>query len=190
MLCHGLEPAEQIVGNTPALRASLGQVPALQPLEAGDELRPVDPDGALTVLGGDQLAVEQRNPRVCDLAPALLAQLGLQPRPQHPSDDLLGVLADPRRDQPGGNEQVLPIGASPPHQHMAMRIVGIPVVNRQPFQLGSELAFQTRHHFPDEGLQIAQRLAVLGRDDQPEMQPVLRPAGGDRLASMPTSERS
>ena len=65
---------------------------------------------------------------------------------------------------------------------MCMRIVGIPVIYSQPFQLRAQLALQARHHFADKGLEIAQRFAILGGNDQPEMPSVLCPPGRDRLA--------
>ena len=64
---------------------------------------------------------------------------------------------------------------------MGVRVVGVVVVDRQPFQPGSQLGLQPRHHFPDERLQVAQRLAVLGADNHPEVARIARPALGHRL---------
>src|SRR5690606_32427314 len=127
MLLHGLELAEQVAGNPPAIRTAPGEIPAFQALQARDELRPIDIDDALPVRARDQLAVQRRHTHLADLAPAFLSQLRLEAGPQHPGCDLLRMLADTRRDQPGGNEQVLPVCTLPPHQHMAVRV---PVIDR------------------------------------------------------------
>ena len=72
---------------------------------------------------------------------------------------------------------------------MGVRIVGVVVVDRQPFQPGSKLDLQPRHHFPDERLQVAQCLAVLGADDHPEVARIAPPSPGSLPSHPPWNSR-
>src|SRR5260370_23925260 len=64
---------------------------------------------------------------------------------------------------------------------MDMRVVGIPVVDRDPIEPGAEIAFGIRHQLSGEGAQILQFSGVLGRYDEAKMVPVVPAALGEGL---------
>jgi hypothetical protein len=52
---------------------------------------------------------------------------------------------------------------------MDVRIVGVPVVDRQPVEPRPEIPFGIGHQLSGEGSQIGHFASVLRRDDEPEM---------------------
>lgn len=67
------------------------------------------------------------------------------------------------------------------HQDVDMRIVAVPVVDGHPVELRSEVALRVLHHFAGESAEVRHLGGILGRDDEPEMVPVLRAALRERL---------
>ena len=59
---------------------------------------------------------------------------------------------------------------------MAVRMAGVEVVDRDPIELGPEVFLHLLHHLAGETAKIGQPVAVLGRDDEAELMPVLSPA--------------
>ena len=64
---------------------------------------------------------------------------------------------------------------------MDVGIVGVPVIDRHPFQLGAEVALRVRHQFPSEGAKIGHLTRVLGRHREPEVMPVVFAPSDERL---------
>ena len=129
-----------------------------------------------------QLAIERGDPDIVDLAPAVTGDVGLKPGSEDPRDDCLRLLPYAMADDFRRNEQVLPVGPPAPHEDVRVRVVRVPVIDRDPLQLCPHLPLKIRHHLPDHRTQVAQRLAILGADDQAEVPAVVRPAGRDRVA--------
>ena len=50
-----------------------------------------------------------------------------------------------------------------------MRIVGVPMIDRDPIKLGPEVALCLGHEIAREGADVLHRSSVLGRDDEAEM---------------------
>src|SRR5215471_14025459 len=50
-----------------------------------------------------------------------------------------------------------------------MRVTGIVVIHRDPFELGSQVLLHASHKITHEGLQVRHAGAVLGRNDEPEL---------------------
>ena len=49
-------------------------------------------------------------------------------------------------------------------QHMDMRVVGVPVIDRDPVELRAEVALGVGHQLAREGAKVGQLGRVLGRD--------------------------
>ena len=62
-----------------------------------------------------------------------------------------------------------------------MRIVGVPVIDRDPVELGAEIAFGVGHQLAGEGAKVGHLGRVLGRHGEPEMMPVVLAALGEGL---------
>jgi hypothetical protein len=60
-----------------------------------------------------------------------------------------------------------------------MRIVGVPVVHRDPIEPGAEIVLGIGHQLPGEAAQILQFGSVLGRHDEAKMVPVVAAAFGE-----------
>jgi hypothetical protein len=56
---------------------------------------------------------------------------------------------------------------------MNMRIVGVPMIDRDPVQFGPEIPRNIDHQFPREGAEIAEFGGIFWRNDEAEMMPVI-----------------
>src|SRR3546814_4306865 len=63
---------------------------------------------------------------------------------------------------------------------MDVRIVGVPMIDRDPIEIGAEIARHVVHQLAREGAQVRHVTGVLGRDDEAEMVSVLFAARGER----------
>ncbi len=63
---------------------------------------------------------------------------------------------------------------SPDHD-MAVRVAGVEMIDGDPIEPGFEVVLHLAHHVAGEGAQIGKPVAVLGRDDEPELVAVLPP---------------
>ena len=70
-------------------------------------------------------------------------------------------------------DQVLPVVGAAAHQHVDMRIVGIPVFDGDPVECRAEVALGIGHELAGEGAKIGHLDRILGGDGEPEMMPVL-----------------
>ena len=56
---------------------------------------------------------------------------------------------------------------------MDVRIVGVPVIDRDPIKLGAEVAVRIGHQFPSEGAKIGHLACIFWRHGEAEMMPIL-----------------
>jgi hypothetical protein len=56
---------------------------------------------------------------------------------------------------------------------MRVRVAGVEMVDRHPFETGAEVRLHLAHHVTGEVAQVGKAVAVLRRDDQPEGMPVV-----------------
>ena len=54
-----------------------------------------------------------------------------------------------------------------------MRIVGVPVVDRNPVQFGSEISRDVSHQFAGEGAEVAELGGILRRNNKSKMMPIV-----------------
>ena len=110
--------------------------------------------------------------------------LGLDLSLQRSPDLLFRARAELARHQPFGprphsfpdviarNDEVLTVIGAAADDDVDMRVLGVPVVNRHPVQLGPEVALRLRHQVPGQGFEVGQLGRVVRRYDEPEMMPV------------------
>src|SRR3546814_2235740 len=67
-------------------------------------------------------------------------------------------------------------------QDVDVRIVGIPMVDRDPIEASSEIARHVLHQVAGKTAQIVHRTSVFGTDDEAEMVPVAVTARGEGAA--------
>ena len=75
-------------------------------------------------------------------------------------------------DVVAGNDEVLAEFVLAAQHDVAVRIVGVEVVDRHPVEAGVEVAFHLGHQAAHEGLQIVKLGPVLRRDDEAELMAV------------------
>ena len=97
-------------------------------------------------------------------------------------DDLARLRPHPFADIVARDDEVLPVLADAPHYDVDVGIVGVPVLDGPPVQAGAEILFHAGHQLAGETLEVAHLLGILGRDDEPEMMPVVLAAGGELVA--------
>ena len=61
-------------------------------------------------------------------------------RPQFQGDAFSGAVAEAAADIGAADDEILAVIGTSPDQNMHMRIVGIPVIDRDPVESGSEVA--------------------------------------------------
>ena len=74
-----------------------------------------------------------------------------------------------------------PSSAPAADQDVDVRIVGVPVIDGDPIEPGAEIAFDVLHQLSDEAAHVLKFGRILGRDDEPEMVPVIGGALGKGL---------
>ena len=109
------------------------------------------------------------------------ADLLLAARPQFQRDPLRCAAAKTVADVVAADDQVLPVVGAAADEHMDVGIVGVPVIDRHPIELGAEVALRVRHQFPSEGAKVGHLARILGRHREPEMMPVLFAPFGESL---------
>jgi hypothetical protein len=58
------------------------------------------------------------------------------------------------------DDKVLTVIGAAPDEDMDMRIVRVPVIDRDPIEPGAEVPFDIAHQLPCEGLEVAEHGAV------------------------------
>ena len=131
---------------------------------------------AARTVEGDELPVEPGERAGADIQVTRPLEFQGRPRPQDTGYDFLRVFPDRDRQHLAWDDQLLPIGADAPDEDMGVRIVGVPVIHRQPLEAGPDMAFEARHGLADERTELAEIGAILGADDEPEVTLVDMPA--------------
>ena len=110
------------------------------------------------------------------------ADLLLAARAELQGDALGGAIAEAAADVVAADHEVLPVIGLAADQDMDVRIVGVPVIDRDPVEPRAEIALDIGHQLAREGPEVGHLRRVLGRDDEPEMVSViLAPLGEGAL---------
>src|SRR5450631_1561816 len=132
------------------------QVGELPPLLLGDQ-HPVEPGEAIGIYFPLKL--------LCYL------QLGLPA--QFPGNNLAGPFANTVGDIVAGDVEGFAVVGDAAHDDMCVRVSGVVVIDRDPVELGSEVAFHLLHQITGGLARVGQLSTVLGRDDEAELMPVI-----------------
>src|SRR3546814_5648610 len=65
---------------------------------------------------------------------------------------------------------------------MTVRMAGVEMIDGAPLELRAEILFHLAHKPTDERFEVGKLIAVLGRNDHPELMPILTAAFEERLA--------
>src|SRR3546814_20484298 len=65
---------------------------------------------------------------------------------------------------------------------MTVRMAGVEMIDGDPLELRAEILFHLAHKPTDERFEVGKLIAVLGRNDHPELMPILTAAFEERLA--------
>jgi hypothetical protein len=161
----------------------VGQAQALQALQAADQqqalaLQPrfveaFDLHSAILAGLALQGAIQARPPLLLHLALQGLLDLQLGARSQPFGRQLGGAMAKAIGDVVARDDEVFAGVVAPAHDQVGVRVVGVPVIDRHPIQPRAQVGFHAAHQVPRVGAQVFQLGAILGRDDEAEMVPVV-----------------
>src|ERR1700716_1908722 len=115
--------------------------------------------------------------RAVELCPAISLDLGVEvatdievaARSELEGSKMGGAGAHAVADVIPGDYEVAAITCCSAHNDMDVGIVGVPVVDADPIELGAEIALGLRHEVPCECLEIGKLLSIFRRDDEAEM---------------------
>jgi hypothetical protein len=92
---------------------------------------------------------------------------------QFPGNNLAGPFADAMGDIIAGNVEGLAVVGNAPNEDMGVGVAGVVVIDRDPVELGPEVGFHLLHQIAGRLARIGKVHAVLGRDDETELVPVI-----------------
>ena len=128
-------------------RSSLAARPSISRRSSGSSSGAAGPqigDAAAVVGDVAQRAIEAGPALGLDLLLQGGADFLLAARPQLQGDALGGAAAKPPADVVAADDQVLAVIGAAADQDMDVRIVGVPVIDRHPVELGAEIASRRR----------------------------------------------
>ena len=102
-------------------------------------------------------------------------------RPELQGDALGGAVAKSLLDVVAADDQVRAVVGAAAHQDVDVRIVGVPVIDGDPVELGAEIPLDVGHQLAGEGAKIGHLGRILGRHREPEMMPVVLAPLGEGL---------
>jgi hypothetical protein len=105
--------------------------------------------------------------------------LPLAARPQFHGDAFSGAVAEAAADIGAADDEILAVIGASADQDMDMWVVGIPVIDRHPVELRSEVALDIIKQFARERAQVLQFAGVFGRNDKTKVMPVIPAAFGE-----------
>ena len=117
--------------------------------------------------------VEPGQPLLADLVEELLHPLELALGPELQGDQALGAGPDAMADIVARHDQVVALIVAAADDDVGVGVPGVEMIDRHPVELGVEVALHLGEQVADEGLEVGEPGAVLGRDDEAELVRVL-----------------
>ena len=111
-----------------------------------------------------------------DLAAELLLHLQLGLAPELESDKIARPRPDAVGDIVAGDVEDLALIGDAADHDMGVRLARVEMVHRQPIQRRVEVLLHLPHQLARERLEVPERDAILGGNDEPELVAVLQPA--------------
>ena len=139
----------------------------------------IDDAGVLTV--ADELPIKLGPALGPDLPFEITANVEIGPRPEFLRHEIACAVPHPLPDVIAGDHEILAVIGTAAQDDMDMGIVGVPVIHRDPVQRRAKILLHPGHQVAGEGFEIGHVDGVLGRDDEPEMVPIVGAAFGEIL---------
>jgi hypothetical protein len=129
-------------------------------------------------------------PALClDLVLEIASDLRHRSRAELLCDQRAGAVAHAVADIVAADDEVLAGVGFAAHEDMDVRVLSVPVVDRYPIEVGAEIPGGLIHEVSRELPQVGQLARVVGRDDEPEVVPVIFAALGEARAVHPVALR-
>ncbi len=129
----------------------------------------------------DKLPIEPGPALGLDLIVEAAADVEIGARPELLRDEILRPRPHALADVVPRDDEVLPVVGAAAQDDVDVRVVGVPVIDADPVELGAEVFLDLAHEVAREPLEICHLGRVLRRDDEPEMMPVVLAALGEAL---------
>ena len=139
-------------------------------------------DEAAIVLKALQTAVETGPALGADLAAQGLCDFPFGAATEFGCDPFLRAAAHPFADIVAVDDQVLAIVGLAAHQDVDVRVVSVPMIDSDPVEPRAKVMRHVVHQLAGEGAQVFHLGGILGRDDEPEVVPVILAAFGEEFA--------
>ena len=130
-------------------------------------------DDAMAVGIADKLPVELGPVLGIDLAFERPLDVEIRPQAKFLCNQILRAGAHTLLDVVAGDDEVLAVVGDAAHDDVDVRMLGVPVVNRDPIELGAEVLLDLASQLAGETLEVGHLRRVIGRDDEAEVMSVL-----------------
>ena len=120
-----------------------------------------------------QRAIQASPPLLLHLALQGLLDLQLGAWPQPFGRQLGGAMTKTISDVVARDDEVFAGVVAPAHDQVGVRVVGIPVIDRHPFQPRAQVGLHASHQVPRVGAQVFQLGPFLGRNDEAKVVPII-----------------
>ena len=136
-------------------------------------------DNALPTGVANKLTVEPRPALGLDLAVQAATDVTIGARTELLRDKILRPRPHAFADVVPRDDEVLRVVGTAAQNDVDVRVVGVPVIDPDPVELGAEVLLDLTHEIAREALQVGHLRGVFGRNDEPEMMPVVFAAFGE-----------
>ena len=126
--------------------------------------------GQHAILGAQQQrAVEAGQAFLADLVVQFAQPFEFALGTQLQGDQALRPGAHAVADIAAGHDEILALIVAAANDHVGVGMTGVEMIDGDPIELAVEIAFHLPHQIADEGLQVGEAGAVVGRDDEAEL---------------------
>ena len=126
-------------------------------------------DDAVPIGVADELPVELGPALGVDLALERAADVEIGAQPQLLRDQVLGAGAHALLDVVARDDEVLAVVGDAAHDDVDVWMLGVPVIDGDPIELGAEVLLHLADQLAGEALEVGHLGGILGRDDESEM---------------------
>jgi len=123
--------------------------------------------------------VEVGPPLAIDLTFERAADLLVGARPQLLGDQVLGAVTQTLLDVIPVDDEVLAVIGTAAHDDVDVGMLGVPVIDGDPVELGAEILLGLAHQLAGEPLEVRHLQRIVGRDDEAEVVAVILAAFGE-----------
>jgi hypothetical protein len=88
-------------------------------------------------------------------------------------DQVAGACAQPLADVVTRNDEVVAVVRNASDDDVEMRVLGVPVIDRDPVELGPEIPLRLHHQVARKGLQVGELFRIVRRYNEPEVMTIV-----------------